>query len=407
MKIAVVSFPGNNCEVESIRAIKNAGMEPVYFKWNDSKEKLSDVSGYFIPGGFSYEDRGRAGMVSARDPVMQFIAKEADKGKVVIGVCNGAQVLVESGLIPLDRGLKMSLAWNVVDGEAVGFLNKWVWITPTCSRDRCATSDWEGVLQLPIAHGEGRFTTKDKDVIEELKKNDQVAFSYCDKDGNVSDEAPICPNGAMFSAAGICNQAGNVIALMPHPERSSEGGVYFESMRRWIEKGTKEIKEKKEIKETSAVEVNDCAFKNLEIFIDTIIVNNEERTVEQAARRVIPNLTLKQLKYLALGDKDPQEVLSHLSLFNPNKEIAYIKRGDEMLKWNADSKKEEETHSPLEGAVVLIRRDDPDTGAGYLGKGGESGICYVLGQIKEQDISSANLLEVFSNRHSSSLERMK
>ncbi|HCI03767.1 TPA: phosphoribosylformylglycinamidine synthase I [Candidatus Peribacteria bacterium] len=406
IKIAVVSFPGNNCEVESIRAIKNAGMEPVYFKWNDSKEKLSDVSGYFIPGGFSYEDRGRAGMVSARDPVMQFIAEEAGKGKAVIGVCNGAQVLVESGLIPLDQGLKMSLAWNVVDGEAVGFLNKWVWITPTCSRDRSATSDWEGVMQLPIAHGEGRFTTKDKDVIEELKKNDQIAFSYCDKDGNVSDEAPICPNGAMFGTAGICNRSGNVVALMPHPERSPEGGKYFESMKRWLEKDIKGLKEINETKDKLAIEVKDRTSKNLEIFIDTIIVNNEERTVEQAARRVLPNLTLKQLKYLALGDKDPQEVLSHLSLFNPNKEIAYIKRGDEMLKWNADSKKEEGTQSPLEGEVVLIVRDDPDTGAGYLGKGGESGICYVLGQIKEQDMCTNALLEVFSNRHSSSLEML-
>ena len=407
LKIAIISFPGNNCEVESIRAIKNAGMEPVYFKWNDSKDKLDGVSGYFIPGGFSYEDRGRAGMVSARDPVMQFVAEEAGQGKVVIGICNGAQVLVESGLIPLDQGLKMSLAWNVVDNKAVGFLNKWVGITPTCKRDRCATSDWEGVMQVPIAHGEGRFTTKDKGVIEELKKNDQIAFSYCDMEGNVSDEAPVCPNGAMFGTAGICNQAGNVIALMPHPERSPYGGVYFESMRRWIEKGTKEKKELKETKDISDIEVNDRVSKDIEIFIDTIIVNNEERTVEQAARRVVPDLKLRQMKYLVLGDKDPKEVLSHLSLFNPNKEIAYIRRGGEMSKWNADEKKEESTQSPLEGDAVLIRRDDPDTGAGYLGKGGESGLCYVLGQISEQDISTNSLLEVFSNRHSSSLERLK
>ncbi len=415
IKIAVVSFPGNNCEVESIRAIKKAGMEPVYFKWNDSKEKLDGVSGYLIPGGFSYEDRGRAGMVSARDPVMQFVSEEAGNGKVVIGICNGAQVLVESGLIPLDQGLKMSLAWNVVDNKAVGFLNKWVRITPTCKKDRCATSDWEGVMQVPVAHGEGRFTTKDKDVIEELKQNDQIAFSYCDMEGNVSDEAPICPNGAMFGTAGICNQAGNVIALMPHPERSPEGGKYFESMRRWIE--NKSATETRtglpcgEPVESRPAEDNEIKIEirnpnETEIFIDTIIVNNEERTVEQAARRVVPELKLKQMKYLALGDKDPKEVLSHLSLFNPNKEIAYIKRGGEVSKWNADAKKEESTQSPLEGDAVLIRKDDPDTGAGYLGKGGESGICYVLGQITEQDISTNSFLEVLSNRHSSSLERL-
>jgi len=403
-RIAIVSFPGNNCEVESIRAIKNADMEPVFFKWNDSTEVLKDIDGYFLVGGFSYEDRGRAGMVSARDPVMQLIAEEAESGKVVIGVCNGAQVLVESGMIPLGNGLQMCLARNVVDNQAAGFLNKWVWITPTCKKDRCAASDWDGVMSVPVAHGEGRFTTKDKDVIKELKKNNQLAFGYCDNDGNVSDQPPVCPNGSMFGAAGICNPEGNVAALMPHPERSPEGGKYFESVRRWIENDQPKKPRARLRRAEGKFKIRKRDSKNVEIFIDTIIVNNEERTVEQAARRVVPNLTLKQLKYFAVGDKDPIEVLSHLSLFNPNKEIAYIKRGEKVKKWNADKKQEEDTASPLEGDAVLIRRDEPDTEAGYLGKGGESGICYVLGKISEQDISSNKLLEVFSNPHASTLE---
>ena len=147
-KIAVLSFPGNNCEVESIRAVRRAGMVPVFFRWNDDTEKLKNVDGYFIPGGFSYEDRGRAGMVAARDPLMDFIRSEAKEGKPVIGNCNGAQILVESGLIPLGDQLQMCLARNVVDGEAVGFLNEGIFIIPTCARNRCATSDWEGVMTL-------------------------------------------------------------------------------------------------------------------------------------------------------------------------------------------------------------------------------------------------------------------
>ena len=235
-RIAVLSFPGNNCEVESLKAVKQAGMEAVFFKWNDSKENLEGIDGYFIPGGFSYEDRGRSGMVAARDPLLQFLHEENERGKVIIGNCNGAQILVESGLIPLDKGLKMSLARNALSDQSVGFISEWVWITPTCKRDRCATADWEGVMHLPIAHGEGRFTTKDKDVWKEIKKNDQMAFSYCDASGKVSDDPVVTPNGSEFSIAGICNPAGTVVALMPHPERTENGKPYFESMKRWIER---------------------------------------------------------------------------------------------------------------------------------------------------------------------------
>jgi len=406
-KIAVLSFPGNNCEVESLRAIERCGMEAVFFKWNDSREKLQDVAGYFIPGGFSYEDRGRAGMVAARDPLLSFIAEEAEKGKVVIGNCNGAQVLVESGLIPLDKGLKMSLARNVVEESAVGFINEWVWITTTCARDRCATSDWDGVMQLPIAHGEGRFTTKDPSVISELKKNDQLAFSYCDAEGNVSDDAPICPNGSFFGAAGICNKAGNVIAIMPHPERTTDGDPYFISMRKWIEQRGNVKVQKEEYGVDEPFMVGERQPRPMEIFIDTIIVNNEERTVEQAARRIIPNLTLKQFKYFSLDTNDPQKVLSQLSLFNSNKEIAYIRRGDSVSRWDPDDKKEiSVSESPLKQGVTLIRRDEPDTGAVALGSGGETGVCYVCKDVGEEDLKNRNLLEIFANPHASTLERM-
>ncbi|MBT4367082.1 phosphoribosylformylglycinamidine synthase I, partial [Candidatus Peregrinibacteria bacterium] len=152
-KIAVISFPGTNNEIESIRAIERAGMDPMFFKWNDDIAKLADVDGYFIAGGFSYEDRGRAGMVAARDPLIEFIGKEAEAGKVIIGHCNGAQILIESGLIPLGNQLSMSLARNALGEESTGFLNEWIWITPACKNDRCAVSNWSGAMQMPIAHG--------------------------------------------------------------------------------------------------------------------------------------------------------------------------------------------------------------------------------------------------------------
>ncbi len=414
--IAVVSFPGNNCEFESLRAIASSGMEPLYFRWNDDRQKLANVDGYFLVGGFSYEDRGRSGMVAGRDALMEHIARDAQEGKVVIGNCNGAQILVESGLIPLDHGLRMSLARNVMqtaDGFlSPGFLSQWVWITPTCKRDRCATSDWAGPMHLPIAHGEGRFTTNDRDVIEELRKNDQLAFSYCDETGTVSEDPIVTPNGSMFALAGICNPAGNVIALMPHPERTTHGKPYFDALRKWAEKGRTMFKDIGSSLMGNGV-VGDLPVKEprgIQIFIDTIIVNNEERTVEQTARKFAPLLCLKQWKYLATQEKNPAELLADLSVFNPNKERAFVRREGRLYHWNHSAKREDpmtdEKASALLAGTKLLRRDLPDTGAKNLGRGGETGICYACSNVAEQALDR-NLLEVFSNPHASELHILR
>ena len=405
-KIAVLSFPGNNCEVESIRAVRRAGMVPVFFRWNDDTEKLKNVDGYFIPGGFSYEDRGRAGMVAARDPLMDFIRSEAKEGKPVIGNCNGAQILVESGLIPLGDQLQMCLARNVVDGEAVGFLNEWIFIIPTCARNRCATSDWEGVMTLPIAHGEGRFITKDPGLIDELRKNDQIAFSYCDAKGNVSEDPVTTPNGSAFAIAGICNPAGNVVALMPHPERTEGGNPYFVSLKRWVQNKMRPIFHEISRKGVSFT-VREKAAGAVEIFIDTLIVNNEEHTVEQAAHRLLPSLKLRQLRYLSLKKGDPRTVLCTISLFNPNKEVAYIRRGGTVCKWDADAKREQPvTDFPFKQGIKLLRRDEPDTGAAILGERSETGVCYVCREFSERDLLKKEIREVFPNPHAASLNRL-
>ncbi len=251
--IAVLYFPGNNCEVETLRAVKAAGMQGKILRWN-TKENLRQFNGYIIPGGWAYEDRIRAGVIAAKDPVMNIIKEEAKKGKLVLGICNGAQVLVEAGMIP---GLKDKVEFALAPNKnplVSGYYNAWIHIKNVQEKERTAYTDLiekDEVFSMPVAHGEGRFITKDKDLIKELKKNKQIIFHYCTKDGEIVDEFPINPNGAMLNIAGICNKKGNVMSLMPHPERAiwkrqlpyekktdekTNSIKVFESMKEYIEK---------------------------------------------------------------------------------------------------------------------------------------------------------------------------
>lgn len=405
---AIPSFPGSNGEVDNVRTLKRCGIDCFVFRWNDSLEKLKDVDGYFFGAGFSYEDRGRSGMVAARDPLFDHMREEAARGKVIIGNCNGAQVLVESGLIPLGDGLKMCLAHNATkkkDGSfsSPGFLNEWVWITRSCSKDRCATSNWSGTLHIPFAHGEGRFVTRDPDLIEQLKKEDQIAFQYCDAQGKTDPNAPITPNGSTLGIAGICNKEGNVVALMPHPERTPLGDPYFLSVVRWLESKGRKTQPRKTQRDAS-IDFATRAPMPFELFIDTVITNNEERTVEQAARRIEPTLALKQYKYVGLRNDRSKELLSTLSFFNPNKEIAYMRAGDKMLKWDSHAKEFRKQDKQFLLGTALLRRDEPDTKGASIGDGAESGVCYDCRSIDADRLRRSSLAEIFGNPHASTLE---
>lgn len=421
---AIPSFPGSNGEVDNVRTLKRCGFDCFVFRWNDSLEKLKDVDGYFFGAGFSYEDRGRSGMVAARDPLFDFMRGEAAKGKVIVGNCNGAQVLVESGLIPLGDKLRMCLARNAIreDGEwkSPGFLNEWVWITPSCKPDRCAVSDWSRVLRgeqsramhIPIAHGEGRFVTRDPELIAELEEDDQVAFRYCDASGKVSAEAPVTPNGSVSAIAGICNKEGNVVALMPHPERTELGDPYFLSIHMWLEKKKKVLPALQSSESGHAcgeqgrtIHLKERGPMPVEIFIDTLITNNEERTVEQAARRVVPSLQLKQFRYTGLSEDRTKELLGSLSFFNPHKERAFVRARGEFHRWNAEKKKVEAERMPVLKGISLLRRDEPDTAGAALR--GETGVCYDCREVEEKKLLRSDLCEVFGNPHASVLERLR
>ena len=224
-------------------ACRRVRMNPVEFLWNEPANNLTDLNGYIIIGGFSYEDRSRSGVIAALDPIIKQIKVEAAKGKPVLGICNGAQILVESGLVPglIDDQLGMALTDNkrVQGGHVVGvgYYNTWANLKMSTYPNRCAFTrhlkpdEW---INVPLAHGEGRFIIPD-DLLEKMIANDQTIFLYCDKDGRIVDEFPINPNGSMYNIAAICNPAGNVMAMMPHPERTENGDAIFSSMKNYIE----------------------------------------------------------------------------------------------------------------------------------------------------------------------------
>lgn len=221
IKIAVILFPGINCEDETLDAVKSAGMDGRIFRWNEKPELLKDFDGYIIPGGWSYEDRIRAGCISARDPIIAEIKKQAEKGKPVLGICNGAQVLVESGMVPdIKGGVEMALAPNI-NPFISGYYVSWVYLKSSSKKKTAFTTGADTVFRIPIAHGEGRFKTADKELLNELKKNDLIPFRYCDENGEIVYDFPVNPNGSMFNMAAVCNKKGNVMAMMPHPERAN------------------------------------------------------------------------------------------------------------------------------------------------------------------------------------------
>ena len=251
-KIAVLYFPGNNCEEETRDRCADVGMDAKIIRWN-SKEDLSFFDGFIIPGGFSYEDRIRSGVIAAKEKIMGKIGEEAKAGKPLLGICNGAQILVETGLIPgLKNKVEMALAPNI-NPFISGYYCDWVYIKNSNDKN-CAYNLLYGkdeIIQVPIAHGEGRFTTKDRTLVKKLIKNKQIIFRYCDKEGKVIDKFPVNPNGAICNIAAVSNKEGNIMAIMPHPERASfnwqipdsiiknnqktNGIKIFESMKKYIE----------------------------------------------------------------------------------------------------------------------------------------------------------------------------
>ncbi len=200
MKFGVVVFPGSNCDHDCYHVLKHVLKKDAEFVWHKDRD-VSKFDCIVLPGGFSYGDYLRTGAIARFSPVMEAVKKHAEKGKLVIGICNGFQVLLEAGLLP----------GAMLRNESLKFICKFVTLRVE-STDSPFTKKAKkgGLLRIPVAHGEGNYFA-DAGTLAELNKNSQVLVRYVDN-----------PNGSLENIAGICNKERNVFGLMPHPERASE-----------------------------------------------------------------------------------------------------------------------------------------------------------------------------------------
>lgn len=229
MKFGVVIFPGSNCDHDMIYLFRDILKKDVVELWHKD-HNLKGVDGILIPGGFSYGDYLRCGALAKFSPVMKEVMEFADKGGFVMGVCNGFQILCESGLLP----------GTLLPNNTQKFICKNIYLLPDSKTSHLTHHlKAEEPLKIPIAHADGRYYA-DEETLAELRQNDQILFRYCDEDGRVSERTN--PNGSVDNIAGVCNLRKNVYGMMPHPERAADkelantdGLKIFESMVRMLQ----------------------------------------------------------------------------------------------------------------------------------------------------------------------------
>jgi phosphoribosylformylglycinamidine synthase I len=224
MKFGVVVFPGSNCDEDMVYVLQNILKQETVKLWHKNTS-LENCDVIVLPGGFSYGDYLRSGAIARFSPIMSSVIEHANKGGIVIGICNGFQILCESGLLP----------GALLHNNSRKFICKNIYIKAQSS-DAALTQfiPKSKVLKIPIAHGEGKYFA-DEATLKQLNENQQILFRYCDETGNITEDSN--PNGTIENIAGVCNATKNIFGMMPHPERASDkelsnedGILLFESL---------------------------------------------------------------------------------------------------------------------------------------------------------------------------------
>ena len=227
MNFGVVIFPGSNCDKDIISCIERTIDQKVIELWHKDTD-LQNCDVIFLPGGFSFGDYLRSGAIAKFSPIMEKVIEFGKNGGYIIGICNGFQILTESGLLP----------GALLHNTSNKFICKNVFLKVNQSNTLATNSYEKNVIKIPIAHGEGRFFA-DENTMNSLKKNDQIIFKYCNSNGEVLESSN--PNGSLENIAGICNKEKNIFGMMPHPERAADtllsntdGVALFKSIMNYI-----------------------------------------------------------------------------------------------------------------------------------------------------------------------------
>ncbi len=208
MKFGVVVFPGSNCDLDSYYMVKDVLQQPVEYLWHGDRD-LKGADCVILPGGFTYGDYLRPGAIAGFSPLVETIKEFAHNGGLVLGICNGFQVLTEAGLLPGALYLNMSLQFRCL----------FTHLKVENNRTPFTNLTGERILKIPVAHGDGNYYAHPQ-TLQKLEESGCIVFRYCNSHGEITPEAN--PNGSLENIAGICNEQGNVLGMMPHPERAGE-----------------------------------------------------------------------------------------------------------------------------------------------------------------------------------------
>ena len=209
LKVAIIQFPGTNCDIDTYRVFTNELVIDTSLIWHEKDVDLQEYDAVILPGGFSYGDHLRAGIIAAHSPIAKQLKKLSLRGKPIIGICNGFQILVELGLLPgallRNSNLRFVCKWTTLKVENTNLFTN------------CFESN--SLIRMPVAHNEGRYYVTDE-TLQDLERNKQIILRYVDSSGEVSINSN--PNGSVSNIAAVSNTEGNVLGMMPHPERASE-----------------------------------------------------------------------------------------------------------------------------------------------------------------------------------------
>ena len=242
MRFAVLQFPGSNCDQDCVHVLGNVLGQDADYLWH-KEESIGDADAVVVPGGFSYGDYLRTGSIAQFSPVMNAVKAFASAGGLVIGICNGFQILCETGLLP----------GALVRNRSLQFRCETIFLKiPTADSPFTSEVPEGRLLRVPIAHGEGCYFADDE-TLAKLRADNQILFQYATETGDLTDEAN--PNGSLLNIAGICNEGRNVCGMMPHPERASENVLGADDGRRVFESMLRHLEAKTGVGEAATAEV--------------------------------------------------------------------------------------------------------------------------------------------------------